>query len=106
MGLKCKSVIEIGCGTGKNTLMLSQIAEKVYAIDFSAQMLEKAKEKVSSANVIFITGNITGKWACSNESADLSTSLYSYRCLFFQAPVVQASQQYVGHLLVKQKKLW
>lgn len=51
IGLRCKSVIEIGCGTGKNTLMLSQIAEKVYAIDFSAQMLEKAKEKVSSDNV-------------------------------------------------------
>lgn len=28
--------------------------------------------------------------------ADLSTSLYDYRCLFFQAPVVQASQQYVA----------
>jgi ubiquinone/menaquinone biosynthesis C-methylase UbiE len=73
MGMRCKSVIEIGCGTGKNTLMLSQIAEKVYAIDFSAQMLEKAKEKVSSDNVIFIISNITGKWACSNESVNLVT---------------------------------
>ncbi len=73
MGIRYKSLIEIGCGTGKNTLMLSQIAEKVYAIDFSAQMLEKAKEKVNSANVIFMIGNITEKWTCSNESADLVT---------------------------------
>ena len=36
MGLRCKSVVEIGCGTGKNTLLLSQIALKVCAIDFSA----------------------------------------------------------------------
>ena len=62
MGLNCKSVIEIGCGTGKNTLLLSEIAEKVYAIDFSAQMIDKAKQKVSSDNVIFITADITKQW--------------------------------------------
>lgn len=73
MGLRCKSVVEIGCGTGKNTLLLSQIAEKVYAIDFSAYMIEKAKEKVSSANVTFVTGDVTKQWTCSNDSADLIT---------------------------------
>jgi ubiquinone/menaquinone biosynthesis C-methylase UbiE len=73
MGLKCKSVVEIGCGTGKNTLFLSQIALKVCAIDFSAQMIEKAKEKVRSANVVFITEDITKQWTCQNESADLVT---------------------------------
>ncbi|MEH2371122.1 class I SAM-dependent methyltransferase [Nostoc sp.] len=73
MGLKCKSVVEVGCGTGKNTLLLSQIALKVYAIDFSAQMIEKAKEKVRSANVVFITEDITKQWTCHNESADLVT---------------------------------
>jgi malonyl-CoA O-methyltransferase len=73
MGLNCKSVIEIGCGTGKNTLLLSEIAEKVYAIDFSAQMIDKAKEKVRSDNVIFITGDITKQWNFDNESADLIT---------------------------------
>ncbi len=73
MGLRCKSVVEIGCGTGKNTLLLSQIALKVCAIDFSAQMIEKAKEKVRSANVVFITEDITKQWTCRNESADLVT---------------------------------
>lgn len=43
MSLNCKSVVEIGCGTGKNTLLLSQIAQTVYAVDFSASMIEKAK---------------------------------------------------------------
>lgn len=71
--LICKSVVEIGCGTGKNTLLLSQIAEKVYAIDFSAYMIEKAKEKVRRSNVIFMTADITKQWACSNGSADLIT---------------------------------
>ncbi len=73
IGLSCRSVVEIGCGTGKNTLLLSQIAEKVHAIDFSAFMLEKAREKVNSANVTFSLGDITKPWVCENESADLIT---------------------------------
>jgi protein-L-isoaspartate O-methyltransferase len=36
MGMRCKSVIEIGCGISKNTLMLSKIAEKVYAFTYIA----------------------------------------------------------------------
>ncbi|NEU84348.1 class I SAM-dependent methyltransferase [Nostoc sp. UIC 10630] len=52
MSKRYKSVVEIGCGTGKNTLLLSQIAQTVYAVDFSASMIEKAKEKVNSVNVL------------------------------------------------------
>jgi malonyl-CoA O-methyltransferase len=73
MRKRCKSVFEIGCGTGKNTLLLSQIAQTVYAVDFSTAMIEKAKEKVNSVNVTFITADITNQWICSNESIDLIT---------------------------------
>lgn len=69
--MKFKSVIELGCGTGKNTVFLTQIAEKVYALDFSAYMVEKAKEKVNSANVIFSKGDITKQWSYDDESVDL-----------------------------------
>ncbi|MHC5767207.1 MAG: class I SAM-dependent DNA methyltransferase [Nostoc sp.] len=85
MSLRCKSVVEIGCGTGKNTLLLSQIALKVCAIDFSAQMIEKAKEKVRSANVVFITEDITKQWTCQKRQGSreqgaggkIGRSLYS-----------------------------
>ncbi|MBD2536410.1 class I SAM-dependent methyltransferase [Nostoc flagelliforme FACHB-838] len=73
MRKRCKSVVEIGCGTGKNTLLLSQIAQTVYAVDFSAAMIEKAKEKVNSVNVTFITADITNQWICSNKSIDFIT---------------------------------
>ncbi|MCC5659846.1 class I SAM-dependent methyltransferase [Nostoc sp. XA010] len=73
MRKRCKSVFEIGCGTGKNTLLLSQIAQTVYAVDFSTAMIEKAKEKVNSVNVTFITADITKQWICSNKSIDLIT---------------------------------
>jgi ubiquinone/menaquinone biosynthesis C-methylase UbiE len=71
--LRFKSVIEVGCGTGKNTLLLAQLAETVCAIDFSASMLEKAKEKVNSSNVVFARGDITESWPYHNEIADLIT---------------------------------
>ena len=41
-----KRIVEIGCGTGKNTILLSKIASQVHAIDFSKEMLEKTKKKL------------------------------------------------------------
>ncbi|MEM9544063.1 MAG: class I SAM-dependent methyltransferase, partial [Cyanobacteria bacterium P01_E01_bin.42] len=71
--LPFKSAIEIGCGTGKNTIFLAEIAEKVHAIDFSEKMLEQALEKVNSGNVIFTLGDITKPLPCRDRSADLIT---------------------------------
>jgi len=69
--LCCKSIIEIGCGTGKNTSFLSQIGEKVHAIDFSEGMIHKAKEKLQSRNVSFSIADITKRWHLKDQSADL-----------------------------------
>jgi ubiquinone/menaquinone biosynthesis C-methylase UbiE len=74
IGLDSPSIVEIGCGTGKNTLWLSQIAERVHAIDSSRAMLEKARTKVNSTNVTFTVGDITKTWICNNASADLQYS--------------------------------
>ena len=46
--------LEIGCGTGKNTVWLLQKAETVTAVDLSEEMLAKAKEKLNSSDVTFI----------------------------------------------------
>jgi SAM-dependent methyltransferase len=42
------SILETGCGTGKNTEFLVQIGGQVHALDFSQGMIEKAKEKVKA----------------------------------------------------------
>lgn len=69
--LRYKSIIEIGCGTGKNTALFAQIGDRVRAFDFSEGMLKKAKQKLETDNVIFITADITKHWPCSDESTDL-----------------------------------
>lgn len=56
------SCLEIGCGTGKNTVWLVQKAKLVTAVDLSEEMLNKAKEKISNDSVQFIQADITKGW--------------------------------------------
>ncbi|MEW6405570.1 MAG: class I SAM-dependent methyltransferase [Chloroflexota bacterium] len=70
-GRQFDSILEIGCGTGKNTVLLAQIGKYVQAVDFSQGMIEKAREKVKAANVKFAMANITEKWTCEADSFDL-----------------------------------
>lgn len=69
--LHFNSILEIGCGTGKNTSFLSQIGDQVHAVDFSQGMIAKAKEKVQTENVKFSTMDITKKWISDDRSFDL-----------------------------------
>jgi len=65
------SVLEIGCGTGKNTAFLAGIGSVVRAVDFSQGMIEKAKEKVQAENVHFAMMDITQPWKFEPQSFDL-----------------------------------
>ena len=71
VNLHFSSILEIGCGTGKNTSFLSQIGENVHAVDFSEGMIEKAKEKVQAENVKFSVMDITQTWKFDDDSFDL-----------------------------------
>lgn len=65
------SILEIGCGTGKNTSFLAQIGEHVHALDFSEGMIEKAREKVKAGNVRFSVADLTQTWPCEDDAYDL-----------------------------------
>jgi ubiquinone/menaquinone biosynthesis C-methylase UbiE len=54
----CRSVIDIGCGTGNHALRLSKMGYEVIGIDISPAMLEIAKEKDAKAKVKFIQGDM------------------------------------------------
>jgi malonyl-CoA O-methyltransferase len=69
--IRCNSILEIGSGTGKNTALLARIGERVLAIDFSREMVEKAKVKIQADNVTFSVADVTREWPCADESADL-----------------------------------
>jgi len=65
------SILEIGCGTGKNTVFLTQLGAHVHALDFSEGMIEKARGKVQAENVKFSVADLTQKWPCEDRSYDL-----------------------------------
>jgi ubiquinone/menaquinone biosynthesis C-methylase UbiE len=64
-------VLEIGCGTGKNTEWLLQKAKHITAVDLSEEMLSRAREKIQSQKVEFIQGDINGEWNFCETSFDL-----------------------------------
>lgn len=67
-------IIELGCGTGKNTLWLSEIARQLTAVDLSPQMQAIARKKVTAPNVTFRLADINLPWEFSDEKSSLITA--------------------------------
>lgn len=65
------SVLEIGCGTGKNTEWFLSKAEHITAADLSEEMLSKAKQKIQSEKVEFIQADINNEWDFTKKTFDL-----------------------------------
>ena len=65
------SCLEIGCGTGKNTVWFQTKAQHVLAVDFSEEMLSKAKEKINATNVSFVQADINQPWHFADQPFDL-----------------------------------
>lgn len=63
--------LEIGCGTGKNTVWLAEKAKHITAVDLSEEMIAKAKEKTSDHNIEFKLADITKDWGFANGIYDL-----------------------------------
>ncbi|MBT8319210.1 MAG: class I SAM-dependent methyltransferase, partial [Gramella sp.] len=66
-----KTVLELGCGTGKNTEWLLNHAEDIFAIDLSEKMLALAKKKIQSPKVQFEKADITRTWNWAPAKFDL-----------------------------------
>ena len=68
-----ENVLELGCGTGKNTEWLITKAKFIIGLDFSEEMLNKAKSKINSDKIRFQRADLTKKWEIENNFADLIT---------------------------------
>ncbi len=70
--IKAERILEIGCGTGKNTQLLAGRCQQLIAVDFSEEMMQVAKEKIKDDKVQFLQADITKPWNFGK--ADLITS--------------------------------
>jgi len=71
--LDFSKVIELGSGTGKNTTFLLKKADRIIGLDFSQEMLKKAKDKVNNERVEFQKADLTAEWNIEDNYADLIT---------------------------------
>ena len=73
IGLKLtgRNVIEVGCGTGRNTEWLAQQAGNIVGLDFSEEMLQRAQARVRSPHVRFVHQDVRNPWPLAHASADL-----------------------------------
>jgi malonyl-CoA O-methyltransferase len=64
-------VLELGCGTGKNSEWLATQARELVALDFSPGMLDVARRRVRAAHVRFVEHDITRPWPVEPASMDI-----------------------------------
>ncbi len=72
-GNELLDILEIGCGTGKNTEFLQTKAKHLVGADFSAEMLEKARAKITAETVEFRQLDLREDWGFAENSFDLIT---------------------------------
>ena len=64
------TVIDLGCGTGRHALRIARAGAKVQAVDFSEQMLARAREKAEGSTVVFHYHDLTECLPFSDSSFD------------------------------------
>ncbi|MEZ4590251.1 MAG: class I SAM-dependent methyltransferase [Chloroflexota bacterium] len=72
-GRQFEFILEVGCGTGKNTGLLAELGERVTAVDFSPGMLAQAQAKIAAPHVTFQAADITQPWPVPSASFELVT---------------------------------
>ena len=65
------SILELGCGTGKNTQWLAEQCNKLIGLDFSEEMIAKAKQKIPLDKVVLKQQNLEDEWDINKGSIAL-----------------------------------
>ena len=71
LSLVGRTVIEVGCGTGRNTAWLAERAASIVGMDFSEAMLARARDRVNDSHVRFLQHDARAPWPLKDSSADL-----------------------------------
>jgi len=69
--LEGQRVLELGCGTGKNTVWLAERSRELVALDFSAGMLGVARARVNAPHVRFVEHDIREPWPIGSAEMDV-----------------------------------
>ena len=92
-----RDVLEVGCGTGKNTSWLASMARHVVAMDFSHGMLEQARDRVSAENVSFVRHDVRHPWPVAHRSIDVVVADLVLEHINDLAPIFDESARVLRH---------
>lgn len=88
-----ETVVELGCGTGKNTQWISNKSTKHIAVDFSAEMLAIAHSKVKANHVTFLEADISKPLSIPSNFADVISCNLVLEHLKDMAPVFKEAER-------------
>ena len=98
-------VLELGCGTGKNTQWFCAHGDSVVGLDFSQAMLALATERVSSNAFHPVLADLNEMWPVDPETADLVSAnlvLEHLECLGHVFHQAHRALRPGGHLFVSE----
>jgi ubiquinone/menaquinone biosynthesis C-methylase UbiE len=100
--VQCKTVLDIGCGTGEFSRLLAQRVEQVVAIDLSSNMIEVAKQRSSQfSNINFQVADVL-RWEFPAEKFDAVVSIATFHHLPVERllPTLEAALKPSGKLII------
>ena len=87
LNLDSRKVVEVGCGTGRNTTWLAEGAAEIVGLDFSEEMLAQARSRVNDPRVRFVQHDARLTWPLANASADVVIAMLILEHVENLAPV-------------------
>lgn len=69
--LSGRLVVEVGCGTGKNSQWLATQCARLIGVDFSAGMLQLARRRVPAPHFQLVQADVTAPWPLPAAFADV-----------------------------------
>jgi len=81
------NILEIGCGTGRNTQWLAERCGNVIAVDFSEEMLRVARSRVQSPSVRFVQHDIRSAWPVEDDSCEVVIAMLVLEHIEFLDPI-------------------
>ncbi|MEK6645416.1 MAG: bifunctional demethylmenaquinone methyltransferase/2-methoxy-6-polyprenyl-1,4-benzoquinol methylase UbiE [Candidatus Firestonebacteria bacterium] len=86
-----KTVLDICCGTGDLAINIAKLADKntrIIGLDYSAQMLDVAKQKTNNSKIISFIKEDASKLPFSNEYFDCIGISFAFRNITYKNPLI------------------
>jgi ubiquinone/menaquinone biosynthesis C-methylase UbiE len=93
LNLQGRKIVEVGCGTGRNTTWLAERAAEIVGLDFSEEMLARARSSVNDPRVRFIQHDARMTWPLTDASAEVVIAMLILEHVENLAPVFAEAER-------------